>query len=364
MIVGCLVRTARPRDLGYIRATSSETEGPKSFEMLTGRRAFVGKSQASLLGAILKEQPPPVSQVVLVTPPALDHVVGVCLAKDPDSRFQTAHDLLLQLKWIAEGGSGAGVAAPVVAHRRSRERLAWIAAATLGVAPLAMGTITMKHLREAAPAIDPIQFTIAAPENSPFGYTTPQFALSPDGRQAVFAASLRGALVLWVRPLSTPAAKPLPGPEGATHPFWSPDSRSIGFFAAGRLKTVRVSGGAPVTSLAKGDRSHRWPTFLPDGRHFLFFVGVGDGSTGEIRAGSLDSKEPVAVVASDSNGLYAAGHVLFVRSGHLMAMPSDLDTRQSTADSFLVVGRRTSTGRRWTAVARSSGCRSQPLRTT
>ncbi len=353
--------------------------GAVLFEMLTGRRAFAGKSQASLLGAILKEQPPPVSQMTPVAPPALDHVVGVCLAKDPDARFQTAHDLLLQLRWIAEGGSAVGAAASVVAHRRNRERLAWIAAATLGVALVATGTMTVKHLREAAPVRDPIQFTIGAPENSPFGYTTPQFAVSPDGRQVVFVASLQGALVLWVRPLSTLVATPLPGTEGATHPFWSPDSRFIGFFAAGKLKKVQVSGGTPVelceapierggtwngdsmilfsptnssplqrvtsaggtstpvTELAKGETSHRWPTFLPDGRHFLYFVGVGDGSTGEIRAGSLESKETVAVVASDSNGLYAAGHVVFVRGGNLMALPFNPDTRQSTADAFLLV---------------------------
>ena len=352
--------------------------GAVLFEMLTGRRAFSGKSQASLLGAILKEQPPPVSQVAPVAPPALDHVVGVCLAKDPDARFQTAHDLLLQLKWIAEGGSAAGVAAPVVAHRRSRERFAWAAAATLGIALVATGTMTVRHLREAAPVVDQIQFTIGSPEDSLFAYATPQFAISPNGRQVVFAAPQRGALVLWVRPLSTVAAKPLPGTEGATHPFWSPDSRYIGFFAGGQLKKVAAGGGkpvelcptpierggtwnrddvillaptnsgpiqrvtsaggtpAPVTALAKGEQSHRWPVFLPDGRHFLYFVGIGDGGTGEIRSGSLDSKDTVPVGASDSNGLYAGGHVVFVRDGNLMALPFDPDTRQATGDAFTV----------------------------
>jgi len=351
--------------------------GAVLFEMLTGRRAFAGKSQASLLGAILKEHPPPVSQIVPVASPALDHVVGVCLAKDPDARFQTAHDLLLQLKWIAEGGSAAGVPAPVVAHRRSRERLAWIAAATLGIAFVITATMTVMHLREVGPVVEPIQFTIRAPESSPFDGTVPQFAVSPDGRQVVFVASRQDALVLWVQQLSTLVATPLTGTEWASHPFWSPDSRSIGFFAGGKLKTVPVSGGTPVelckapterggtwnrddvilfsptlsgplqrvaaggtftpvTELAKGETSHRWPTFLPDGRHYLYFVGTGDLLTGEIRVGSLDSKEAVPVVASDSNGLYAAGHVLFVRGGLLMARPFDPDTRQSTADAFSV----------------------------
>ncbi|MEI6667542.1 MAG: protein kinase [Acidobacteriota bacterium] len=352
--------------------------GAVLFEMLTGRRAFAGKSQAGLLGAILKEQPPPVSQMTPVASPALDHVVGVCLAKDPDARFQTAHDLLLQLRWIADGGSAAGVPAPVVAHRRNRERFAWIAAAVLGVALVGAATIIVLQRREAAPVVDPIQFTMGAPENSLFGGPTPQFAVSPDGRQVVFVASLRGALALWIRPFSTLVARPLPGTEWATHPFWSPDSRTIGFFSANKLKTVPAIGGppaelcdapserggtwnrdnvilfsptlngplqrvtsaggapAPVTALAKGETSHRWATFLPDGRHFLYFVGTGDGTTGEIRTGSLDSKEGVAIAPSDSNGLYAAGHLLFARGGSLMAQSFDVNTRQTTADAVSV----------------------------
>jgi Tol biopolymer transport system component len=352
--------------------------GAVLFEMLTGRRAFAGKSQAGLLGAILKEQPPPVSRIAPVAPPALDHVVGACLAKDPDARFQSAHDLLLQLRWIAEGGSAAGVAAPVVAHRRNRERFAWVTAA-FGVVLVIAATLIVPHLREAAPVVNPIEFPISVPENSFFAGTAPQFAVSPDGRQVVFVASLDAVQVLWVRSLSTALARPLPGTERATYPFWSHDSRFIAFFAAGKLKKVALSGGppaeicpapadrggtwnrdnvilfsptydspilrvasagagtaAPVTALGTGEMSHRWPSFLPDGRHFLFFVGTGDGATGEIRAGSLDSKDTVAVVASDSNGLYAQGHVVFVRGGTLMAQPFNPDTRQPTADAFPV----------------------------
>jgi serine/threonine protein kinase len=351
--------------------------GALLYEMLTGRKAFSGKSQASLLGAILKDDPPAVSQVQPLAPPVLDHVVRTCLAKDPDARFQTAHDLLLQLKWIAEGGSAAGVPAPVLAHRRHRERLAWSVAAALGVVCLGTAAMTVMHLREAAPVADPIQFTIGSPENSLFSGQAPQFALSPDGRQVVFVASLQNANVLWVRPLSTLVAHPLPGTEAATYPFWSPDSRFIGFFAGGKLKKVQVTGGPPVplcdalngrggtwnrdnvilfsagtanplqritsaggtptavTELAKGVTSHRWPTFLPDGRHYLFFAGT-PGNVGEIRVGSLDAKEAVVVVASDSSALYTAGHVLFVRGGSLMAQPFDPGTRQSMADPFPV----------------------------
>jgi len=354
--------------------------GAVLFETLTGRKAFAGKSQASLLGAILKDEPPAVSQAQALAPPALDHLVRTCLAKDPDARFQTAHDLLLQLKWIAEGGSAAGVAAPVVAHRRNPERLAWITAAALGVALLVTATMTVRHLREAAPVVDPREFTIGAPENSTFSGTVPQFAISPDGRQVVFVASREGAPVLWVRRLSTLVAKHLKGTDLAMHPFWSADSRSIGFFAGGKLKTVLADGGTPVeicdassdrggawnpdnvilfsplgtgplhrvtlpgrttapaTVLAKGEISHRWPTFLPDGKHYLFFAGTGDGLVGEIRAGSLDSQETVPVAAAYSNGSYSEGYLVFGSGEGLMAQPFHLGTRKTTADAFQVAG--------------------------
>jgi Tol biopolymer transport system component len=245
---------------------------------------------------------------------------------------------------------------------------------------IATGTMIVMHFRDATPIMDPIQFVISAPESSPVDGTVPQFAVSPDGRQVAFVASRQGVLVLWVRPLSTPVATPLFGTEWAQHPFWSPDSGFIGFFAGGKLKKVPASGGTPVelckapterggtwnrddvilfspalngplqrvlaggtftpvTELAKGETSHRWPTFLPDGRHFLYFVGTGDGNSGEIRVGSLDSKAAIPLVVSESNGLYAAGHVLFVRNGHLLALPFDPDTGHSTADAFPVAER-------------------------
>ncbi|HEV2489345.1 MAG TPA: serine/threonine-protein kinase [Candidatus Acidoferrales bacterium] len=106
--------------------------GAVLFEIATGKRAFEGKSQASVIAAILEREPPPISQLQPMSPPALDRVVKICLSKDPDERFQTAHDLKLQLEWIRDAGSQAGVPAPVVAHRKHRERLAWGAAVLLG----------------------------------------------------------------------------------------------------------------------------------------------------------------------------------------------------------------------------------------
>ena len=353
--------------------------GAVLYEMLTGRKAFAGKSQASLLGAILKDQPTPVAQVQPMTPPALEYLVRTCLAKDPDARFQTAHDVSLQLRWIAEGGSAVGVPAPVVARRKSRERVAWALSAVLAAIALGAGALAVIHLREKASTPDLVQFTIGAEGNSTL--TTPaDFVLSPDGRQVVFVATpgVAGQTVpmLWVRPLSVAAARALPGTEGAVNPFWAPDSRQIGFFAAGKLKKVDAAGGPPVAlctvdglgaggawnrnniivfgtnlgslqkvdaaggtatpvqTLAKGEASHRFPWFLPDDRHILY-VSIG-ASTAELRIAALDSTETISLGAAESSAVYAAGHVLSVRGGALMAQPYDPATQRARGDRFQV----------------------------
>ena len=352
--------------------------GAVLYEMFTGRKAFSGKSQASLLGSILKDDPSAVSQVQPQAPPALDYLVRTCLAKDPDARFQTAHDLLLQLKWISEGGSAAGVPAPVVAHRRNRERTAWIAAAAFGVLFLAAAVVSVMHLREAPPVVEPIQFTIGSPEGSLFLGQAPQLAVSPDGRQIAFVASQQAVNVLWVRPIGTLLARPLAGTEGATYPFWSGDSRFIGFFAGGKLRKVQASGGPSVTlsdaasgrggawntdnaivfapmssgplyrttsaggvavaltELGQGATTHRWPVFLPDGVHFLFYAGNPPG-VADIRVGSLsDSTSSSIGLASESGPGFSAGHVLFLRAGSLMAQAFDPASRRTKGDPFPV----------------------------
>ena len=344
------------------------------FEMLTGRKAFEGKTQASLLGAILKDQPPPISTMQPVTPPALDYLVRTCLAKDRADRFQSAHDLLLQLRWIAEGGSAAGVPAPVVARRRSRERIAWMAAAMLGAIALGAGALAVVHLRETPARLDPVQFTIAAEENTTLGLA--QFGVSPDGRQLVFVAATKTVSMLWVRPLATLAARALPGTEGASLPFWSPDGRDVGFFAGGKLKRVSVAGGPPMvlcdapgggggtwnrsnvivfapsaasplhkvdaaggistpaTTLDKGETAHRWPSFLPDGEHVLYVAAR--GTSRELHIASLGATETTSLGATESHGSFAAGHLLFIRGGTLMAEPFDPSSRRKTGDPFPV----------------------------
>ena len=348
--------------------------GTVLYEMLTGTKAFAGKTQASTLGAILKGQPAPITAVQPMVPPALDYLVRACLDKDPEHRFQSAHDLLLQLRWIADTGasSPASVPQPPV----SKGRFAWIAAAS-ALAAIAIGgwTLAVIRSRDQPAPVEPVQLAITAPPHATIA-SPAQLAISPDGRQLVFAASTEGLPMLWVRPLAALDARALPGTERATFPFWSPDSRYIGFFAAGKLKKIPVSGGPPIdvcdaaqgvggawntqniivfaptptTSLAKvdaaggtptpvtelenGETYHRWPSFLPDGRHVIYQAQR--GITRELRIGSLDSRETAALAAADSQGVYASGHVLFSRDGTLMAQPFDLPTLRMRADAFPV----------------------------
>ncbi|MRR13476.1 serine/threonine protein kinase, partial [bacterium] len=218
--------------------------GAVLYEMATGRKAFEGKSQASVIGSILKDQPPSVSSLAPMTPPALDRVVATCLAKDPEDRIQTAHDVRLQLQWIAEGGSQAGVPAPVVARRKSRERLAWTVAAAALVVAAGRGAAlppapekTERVFRSAMPPPEGTSFWLESNTPGPA-------VVSPDGRMVAFtAADGNGRFQLYVRSLDATDARSLSGTDGAQYPFWSPDSRSRGFFTTGKLKPIAGGGG-------------------------------------------------------------------------------------------------------------------------
>ena len=363
--------------------------GALLFEMLTGRPVFEGKTRASLLGAILKDEPPPVSRVQPLVPAALDRTVSTCLAKDPDDRYQSARDLLRELQWTASG-STADVTVPMAARPARSNRIAWLVAALSTIALIAMAVIALRP--KVTPVADPVQFTIAPPENTSFGGpssggtgTATQLAISPDGRNIVFVAGAKGAFQLWLRPLAAGAATPIPGTEGGTFPFWSPDNRFIAFFAGGKLKRVAVAGGPAIPlcdapsgrggtwsrdnvilfspSSASGtglmrvssaggvptvvtpvdpattETNHRWPHFLPDGRHFLYTASTGSccpaTTPSVIRIGSLDPAEAaITLVQTESSASYASGHVLFTRDGTLMAQPFDPDLRQSKGDAF------------------------------
>ena len=341
--------------------------GAVLYEMASGKRAFFGKSQASIVAAILASDPPPISSVRPMSPPALDRVVRTCMAKDPDERWQTAHDVRLQLEWLVEAGSKAGVPAPVVARRRSAQRLAWIVAGVAAATAIAFAIAFA--LRAPVPA-RPLRVTILPPEKTSFDPVG--MALSPDGSKLAFVAAnvSGGATQLWVRPLDSIAAQPLAGTEDAAYPFWSPDSRSLGFFAQGKLKIIESSGGAVQTladaaqprggawgpdgtilytpdslsamfripaaggtpSLAFGSEknsvdvgSPRWPAFLPDGKHFIFFQFLPDtqGGGGAIHLAALDSQKDTVLVPSDYRGHYANGHLVFIHGGNLMTQTFD-----------------------------------------
>jgi serine/threonine protein kinase len=357
--------------------------GAVLYELATGRKAFAGKSQASLIGSILKDEPPPISTIQPMVPPALDRVVRICLSKDPEDRWQSAHDIAAELKWISEG-SQAGVAAPaaVSTRRRSRERIAWTGFA---LAALAAVGFAAAYLRRSPAPPRVLRFEIVPSEAAPYQSKQQSVAmlpaLSPDGRLLVFDA--KDSHFLWIRPLDSLGARPVPGTEDGEYPFWSPDSRSIGFFSDAKLKRVEsaggpvqvicdapvgrggtwsregvilftpssfspiyrvaASGGAPAAVLAidaaNGEDSQRWPHFLPDGRHFLYFSYLGANpesrdQNGGVRVGSLDSKQTRQVVPQASNATYVEpGRLLFFRGGNLLAQPFDSPSQKTTGEA-------------------------------
>jgi Tol biopolymer transport system component len=272
-----------------------------------------------------------------------------------------------ELKWIAEGGSQAGMAAPVAAHRKTPVR---VLAAVAAIAFVAALSLAFLYLHETPPEAPVVRATILPPDNTTLDFTNGLSlpALSPDGKRIVFGArSADGKTPLWVRPLNALTGQPLAGTEGAAFPFWSPDSRFIAFFADGKLKKIDASGGpaftladAPVgrggswnrdgviifapgntlgalqrVSSAGGASSPinaaqgRMPWFLPDGRHFLYQTQPGivtilnQSANMTILVGSLDGGESKPVTEVGSNALYAQGYLLFLREGTLMAQPFD-----------------------------------------
>ncbi len=340
--------------------------GAVLFEMATGRRAFEGKSQASLISAIMSSQPPAVSSVSPLSPPGLDRIVSACLAKDPDERIQTAHDVKLQLQWIRDAGSQAGVPAPVVARRKSRERLGWILA---GVGIAAAAALALPRLILPPVEVRPVRFAVRAPADVRISSDPLASVLSPDGRMLAFiAADTAGAFRIYLRPLESLAAQPLEGTDNAYAPFWSPDSRHLGYFADGKLKKVPASGGLPevvcdapdarggswsssgtivfapiavgplVGVSAEGgepaeiirpdstqnETGFRWPQMLPDGKHFLFASLPARANGFDIYVGAVDSKQRKRLLSAASTPVYSApGYLLYARNSRLVAQRFD-----------------------------------------
>ena len=350
--------------------------GAVVYEMLTGKKAFAANTQASLIAAVLKDDPPLPSTVQPLASPLVDHVVGRCLAKDPDERWQAASDVMRELKWIADAAPGLVSSDPSPRTSVRRWRMISLAVIVL-VAAVASLALIGRFLRPAPAASDLLMFAVAPPEGATFvapggPVGQPWLALSPDGRVLAFVAlSADGRQQLWTRPLAATSAHPLPGTDGAQAPFWSPDSRSVAFFARGKLKVVDAAGGTPqiVTDApgyfgsgswnrdntivfassprndglrsvqvgaaqasqtltridpGRGQRGHFSPQFLPDGRHFLFGVGgaVG-GREAETWVGSLDGAEPRLLLRADAVAHYAEPGYLLFKRGSLLAQRID-----------------------------------------
>jgi len=333
------------------------------YELLTGKRAFEGQNAASVIAAILERDAPSVAGVA---PASLNRLLGRCFAKDPEERWQNARDLKHALEQVADEkppqGSPAGLRP-------------WAAVAATLLLGLAVG-FAIGWFRQVKTDSRSYRVSVALPPgvDLPDSIASGGNAISPDGRMLAFVARSKAGNALWLRPLDSFTARELPGSGGATFPFWSPDSRSLGFFAGGKLKTIEASGGEVRTlcevSLGRGgswnsdgviifgsatsrglhrvaaaggtsavltapdstngEIHYRWPAFLHGGRRFMFFLRHGNPEQSAICSATLDQPlQKTCLVRTGFNGAYATayagrpGYLLWVREGTLMAQPLD-----------------------------------------
>jgi eukaryotic-like serine/threonine-protein kinase len=348
------------------------------YETITGKRAFEGKSQISVASAILEKEPEPIKIAQPMAPAALDHVVGGCLAKDPESRWQSAADIARELRWILGSGLSATPAPEI------RRRPGWIEQLPWAVVVAALlGALLWSSLREHTP-IRSLHSFLPPPAEMGFDFTgdfSGPPVINSDGTAIAFCArNQKEPDSIWVQSLGELAAKKLEGTEGASFPFWSADGKFVGFFADGHLKKVPASGG-PVTVLAEASNgrggswnqdnviifepdyrdslwrisgsggapvrltkfengkhtTHRWPWFLPDGKHFLFFATnhSGDSEQG-VFLGSLEDGSFKRLIDSDSGAQYASGYLLYHLQSQLLAEKFDPSTGTVSGDPVSV----------------------------
>jgi eukaryotic-like serine/threonine-protein kinase len=338
------------------------------YELLTGHRAFDGQTSSSVMAAVLATKPRPIEELMPLTPPALERIVSRCLAKDPEDRWQSARDVAAELQWVAQGGSKVGLPAVVSGRRRTREHAAW---AACGVAALAAAGFAVAWMRRAPEPAAVMRFPLVLPA-SVQNVSPP--AISPDGRNIVFAADSDGKRMIWIRPMDALDARPMPGTEGVQRPFWSPDSRFVGFVAGDKLKKVDIAGGPPQTicdtpvnssdgswseagvilfdaratdplmrvsagggipqpvvfeqGKDKGTPGTGWPEFLPDGKHFLYTIVDPASPEMMLAVGNIDAPMVKPLFNTTTRVQFASpGYLLFVRDRTLVAQRFDLESQ-------------------------------------
>ena len=355
------------------RETDSRSDlfalGAIVYEMATGKRAFEGNSPANVMAAILERQPSPMSSVQPLLPPSLDHVVARCLAKHPDERWQSAGDVMRELQWIAATRAQSGEIAHAPGRPAGRERYLWVSA--VAVLSIVAAAALAVALRPAAAAPERrLEITPPATDD-PFS-----FAISPDGEKVAVVVMGDGRLQLWLRHLQSGSAQLLKGTDGAQYPFWSPDSRQVGFGASGQLKRIDLESGnvqkvanaplflggtwntdgtiifaansnsplmrvssdsgdaAPVTTLGADD-AHSFPHALPDGRHFLFYARPRERAG--VYVGQIDGTPARHLLDADAAAIYASGgYLLFARKGSLLAQRFDPERLTPSGDAVSV----------------------------
>ena len=358
--------------------------GAVLYEMLTGQRAFQGKSQLSVASAILEREPAPIASIKPLTPPALDHIVQKCLAKSPEERWQNCADLASELKWVS------GTSVPIsLAQLTSKAGSFWT---WRTITPWAICLFSMMALfgfvfRSQKPTVRaPVsRFVITLPPGQKLaGLNQSALAVSPDGSVLAYVAEQNSIQQIYLRPLNSLESRPVPGTEGAVNPFFSPDGQWLGFFADSKVKKVALIGGAPITladsilpsgaawdsqgviafsprspspllqvsetggatqpltRMEKGETTHRWPEFLPGGKAVLFSSSSTSFAweNGQVAVQSLATGERSNLVQGAVYPRFAySGHIIYQQDGSLFAVPFDSEHLTVTGKAVPAVER-------------------------